>query len=40
MTTENIENDIPLVLSKDAMKKAKTYIDFSKEKIQFSDEYL
>ena len=35
LTTEVIENDTPLLLSKDAMKKAKTYIGISKEKIKF-----
>ena len=38
MSTEVIENDIPLLLSKEAIKKAKTYIDFSKDKIIFFDE--
>ena len=32
-TTEVIENDIPLLLSKDTMKKANTYIDFANDKI-------
>ena len=38
LSTEVIENDIPLLLSKKAIKKAKTYIDFSKDKIIFFDE--
>ena len=38
LSTEVIENDIPLLLSKEAIKKAKTYIDFSKDKIIFFDE--
>ena len=38
LTTETIENDIPLLLSKDAMKKVETYIDFSKDKIIIFDE--
>ena len=33
VTTEVIENDIPLLLSKDTMKKANTYIDFANDKI-------
>ena len=33
LTTEVIENDIPLLLSKDTMKKANTYIDFANDKI-------
>ena len=37
LTTKVIENDIPLLLSKDAMKKAKTCIDFSKDKIKSFD---
>ena len=32
LATEVIENDIPLLLSKDTMKKANTYIDFSNDK--------
>ena len=38
LSTEVIENDIPLLLSKNGMKKAKTYIDFSKDKIIIFDE--
>ena len=38
LSTEVIENDIPLLLSKEAMKKAKTYIDFSEDKIIVFDE--
>ena len=38
LSTEIIENDIPLLLRKDAMKKTKTYIDFSKDKIIIFDE--
>ena len=38
LSTEVIENDIPLLLRKDAMKKTKTYIDFSKDKIIIFDE--
>ena len=33
LTTEVIENDIPLLLSKDTTKKANTYIDFANDKI-------
>ena len=33
LTTEVIENDLPLVFSKDTMKKANTYIDFANDKI-------
>ena len=33
LTTEVIENEIPLLLSKDTMKKANTYIDFANDKI-------
>ena len=33
LTIEVIENDIPLLLSKDAMKKANTYIDFANDEI-------
>ena len=33
ITTEVIENDLPLVFSKDTMKKANTYIDFANDKI-------
>ena len=33
LTTKVIENAIPLLLSKDAMKKGKTYIDFSQDEI-------
>ena len=32
LATEVIENDIPLLLSKDTMKMANTYIDFSNDK--------
>ena len=32
LATEVIENDIPLLLSKDTMKRANTYIDFSNDK--------
>ena len=32
-TTEVLENDFPLPLSKDTMKKVKTYISFYKDKI-------
>ena len=38
LKTELINNDTPLLLSKDSMKKAKTYTDFSKNKIVISDE--
>ena len=38
LSTEVLENDIPLLLRKDAMKKTKTYIDFSKDKIIIFDE--
>ena len=38
LTTEVAENYIPLLLSKGARKKAKTYIDFSKDKIIIFDE--
>ena len=38
LSTEVTENDIPLLLSKDAMKKTKTFIDFSKDKIIIFDE--
>ena len=38
LSIEVIENDFPLLLSKNAMKKAKTYIDFSKDKIIIFDE--
>ena len=38
LSTEVIENDIPLLLSKEAMKKTKTYIDFSEDKIIIFDE--
>lgn len=38
MTTDAIENDISLLLSKDAIKKIKTYINFSKDKIVIFDE--
>ena len=38
LSTEVIENDIPLLLSKEAMKKVKTYIDFSEDKIIVFDE--
>ena len=33
LTIEVIENDIPLLLSKDAMKKVNTYIDFANDEI-------
>ena len=33
VTTEVIENDIPLLLSKYTLKKANTYIDFANDKI-------
>ena len=33
VTTEIIKNDIPLLLSKDRMKKANTYIDFANDTI-------
>ena len=33
VTTEVIENDIPLLLSKYTMKEANTYIDFANDKI-------
>ena len=33
LTIEVIENDIPLLLSKDTMKKANTYIDFANNEI-------
>ena len=33
LTIEVIENDTPLLLSKDAMKKANTYIDFANDEI-------
>ena len=33
LTTEVIENDIPLLLSKYTLKKANTYIDFANDKI-------
>ena len=33
LITEKIENDIPLLLSKDTMKKANTYIDFANDRI-------
>ena len=38
LTTEIIENDIPLLLSKDTMKKANTYIDFANDKIILNKE--
>ena len=38
MTTDAIENDISLLLSKDAIKKIKTDINFSKDKIVIFDE--
>ena len=38
LTKEVIENDIPLLRSKDAVKKAETYINFSKDKIIILDE--
>ena len=38
LSTEVVENDIPFLLSKEAMKKAKTYIDFSEDKIIVFDE--
>ena len=38
LTIEVIENDIPLLRSKDAVKKAETYINFSKDKIIILDE--
>ena len=38
LTMEVIENDISLLLSKDAMKKAKTYVHFTKDKIVIFDE--
>ena len=38
LTIEVIENDIPLLLSKDAMKKANTYIDFANEIIILNKE--
>ena len=37
LTTEVLENDFPLPLSKDTMKKVKTYISFSKDKIIIFD---
>ena len=33
LTTKVLENAIPLLLSKDAMKKGKTYIDFAQDEI-------
>ena len=33
VTTEVIKNDIPLLLTKDTMKKANTYIDFANDKM-------
>ena len=38
LTTEVRENYTPLLLSEEAMKKIKTYIDFSKDKIIIFDE--
>ena len=38
LKTEVIENDIPLLLSKDAVKKSKTNNDFSNKKITIFDE--
>ena len=38
LTKEVVENDIPLLRSKDAVKKAETYINFSKDKIIILDE--
>ena len=38
LTIEVIENDIPLLLSKDAMKKANTYIDFANDEIILNKE--
>ena len=33
LTTEVFENDIPLLLSNESMKKANTYVDFANHKI-------
>ena len=38
LTTEVIRDDIPLLLSKSTMKKAKTYINFSKDEVITFDE--
>ena len=37
VTTDIVEYDIPLLLSKEAMKKAKTQIDFQEDKINIFD---
>ena len=37
LTTNALETDIPLLLSKDAMKKSNTRIDFANDKIHIFD---
>ena len=40
ITTDVVEYDIPLLLSKEAMKKAKTHIDFKEDKVIIFDKKI